>query len=60
MQVRVLYLGMLKDIAGRERELVQLSDGARLGDLYRNLQERIPARCRDWRALRSKPCKRIG
>ena len=43
MQVRVLYLGMLKDIAGRERELVQLSDGARLGDLYRNLQERIPA-----------------
>src|SRR5664280_2606987 len=42
MQVRVLYLGMLRDLAGRERELVQLSDGARLSDLYAELQQRIP------------------
>lgn len=42
MQVRVLYLGMLKEIAGRELDLVQLPDGARLQDLCRILQERIP------------------
>ena len=42
MQVRVLYLGMLRDLAGREREVVQLSDGARLSDLYAELQQRIP------------------
>ena len=42
MQVRVLYLGMLKDLAGREREVVQLSDGARLSDLYAELQQRMP------------------
>ena len=42
MQVRVLYLGMLRDLAGREREVVQLGDGARLSDLYAQLQQRIP------------------
>ncbi len=42
MQVRVLYLGMLKDLAGREREVVQLSEGARLSDLYAELQQRMP------------------
>jgi MoaE-MoaD fusion protein len=42
MQVRVLYLGMLRDLAGREREMVQLSDGARLSDLYTELQQRMP------------------
>ncbi len=42
MQVRVLYLGMLRDLAGREREVVQLSEGARLSDLYAELQHRIP------------------
>jgi molybdopterin synthase catalytic subunit len=42
MQVRVLYLGMLRDLAGFEREVVQLSDGARLSDLYAEIQQRIP------------------
>src|ERR1039457_255968 len=42
MQVRVLYLGMLRDLAGREREVVQLPDGARLSDLYAELQQRMP------------------
>ena len=41
MQVRVLYLGMLKDLAGREREVVQVSDGARLSDLYEQLCQRV-------------------
>src|ERR1035441_1876835 len=42
MQVRVLYLGMLRGLAGREREVVQLSDGARLSDLYAEIQQRMP------------------
>ena len=42
MQVRVLYLGMLRDLAGREREVVQIPDGARLSDLYAELQQRMP------------------
>jgi MoaE-MoaD fusion protein len=49
MQVRVLYLGMLRDLAGREREVVQLADGARLSDLYIELQRRIP-KLQDFRA----------
>jgi MoaE-MoaD fusion protein len=42
MQVRVLYLGMLRDLAGRERDVVRLCEGARLSDLYAELQQRIP------------------
>ena len=32
MQVRVRYLGMLKEIAGREAELVELADGTVLAE----------------------------
>lgn len=42
MQVRVLFLGMLKEIAGRESESVDLADGATLGDLHSVLQQRMP------------------
>jgi molybdopterin synthase catalytic subunit len=42
MQVRVLYLGMLKEIAGREAEVVQLAEHSRLGDLFTRLQQQIP------------------
>jgi MoaE-MoaD fusion protein len=42
MQVRVLYLGMLREIAGRERDVVQLREPASVGDLYTELQQRIP------------------
>ena len=42
MRVRVLYLGMLKEVAGREREEVQLGDKARLGDLFAQLQRTLP------------------
>ncbi len=43
MRVRVLYMGMLKDLAGREQELVEVAEGSHLRDLYRDLQERVPA-----------------
>ena len=42
MQVRVRYLGMLREIAGREEEPVELADGASVGELYAALQQRIP------------------
>ena len=42
MQVRVLYLGMLRDIAGRDHEVVVLAEGVRLSDLYRQLEQRFP------------------
>jgi MoaE-MoaD fusion protein len=42
MQVRVLYLGMLRDIAGLDREVVEIADGSRLCDLYRELERRFP------------------
>ena len=42
MQVRVLYLGMLRDIAGRDREVVTLAEGSRLSDLYSELEQCFP------------------
>lgn len=42
MQVKVRYFGMLREIAGRDQEVVQLGDGSRLGDLFAQLQQRIP------------------
>ena len=42
MRVRVVYFGILRDLAGRELETVELGEAARLGDLYSNLQNRIP------------------
>jgi MoaE-MoaD fusion protein len=42
MQVRVVYFGILRDMAGHEHEAVELTDGARLAELYSDLQQRIP------------------
>ncbi|HUK43078.1 MAG TPA: molybdenum cofactor biosynthesis protein MoaE [Candidatus Bathyarchaeia archaeon] len=42
MRVRVLYLGMLKDLAGRDKEQLQLPENSRLGDLFEQLQRTIP------------------
>ncbi len=42
MQVRVLYFGMLREIAGCEKEIVQLCDESRLGDLFTQLLQRFP------------------
>jgi molybdopterin synthase catalytic subunit len=42
MQVRVVYFGILREMARRERESVELNNSARLADLYSQLQERIP------------------
>ncbi len=42
MRVRVLYLGMLKEVAGRDKEELQVPEHARLGDLFAELEQRIP------------------
>lgn len=41
MQVKVVYFGVLRDLAGREQEAVELNNGARLADLYSELQRRL-------------------
>lgn len=38
----MVYFGILRDMAGRENESVELPDGARLAELYSDLQQRIP------------------
>ena len=42
MQVNVRYLGMLREMAGRDGEPVELRDGAPLGELYEALRIRVP------------------
>ncbi len=42
MEVRVLFFGMLKDLAGRPNETVTLSDSASLGDVLLHFEKRIP------------------
>ncbi len=42
MRVRVVYFGVLREMAGREQEAVELSEPSRLAELYSQLQQRIP------------------
>ena len=42
MQVRVLFFGMLKDLAGRGDESVNLPEGATVADLLEQCEQRIP------------------
>ncbi len=42
MRVRVLYLGMLKDIVGRDKEELQVPENSRVGDLFAELERRVP------------------
>jgi molybdopterin synthase catalytic subunit len=42
MQVRVLYFGLLKDLAGRDSETLELPDGATLADLLAHCQSAVP------------------
>ncbi len=42
MRVRVVYFGVLRDMAGHEDEAVELAEGTRLAQLYADLQKRVP------------------
>jgi len=42
MRVRVLFFGQLKDIVGLEQDEAELSDGARVEDLFERYGRRFP------------------
>jgi molybdopterin converting factor subunit 1 len=42
MQIRVLFFGMLKDLAGRASESLSLPDDATLADVLRHYESRVP------------------
>jgi len=42
MQIRVLFFGMLKDLAGKASDSVSLPEGATVGDLLAHYEARIP------------------
>jgi molybdopterin converting factor subunit 1 len=42
MRVKIVYFGILRDMAGHDHETAELNDGARLSDLYSQLAKRIP------------------
>jgi molybdopterin synthase catalytic subunit len=43
MQIHVLFFGMLKDLAGRASESLDLPEDATLGDVLSHYQERVPS-----------------
>jgi molybdopterin converting factor subunit 1 len=43
MRVQILFFGQLKEVAGRERDTIELPDGARVADLLRRYAQLKPA-----------------
>ena len=42
MQVRILFFGMLKDLTGRDSDLLALPDHATLGDVFTHYEKLVP------------------
>jgi molybdopterin converting factor subunit 1 len=42
MRVQVLFFGILKDVAGRDNDSVELPDGSTVADVLRHYEARIP------------------
>jgi molybdopterin synthase catalytic subunit len=42
MRVRVLFFGMLKEVAGKSSDTLNLADGATVGDLLAQIESQIP------------------
>ena len=42
MRVRVLFFGLLKDVAGRANDAVELRPGATVAELLRHYEREIP------------------
>ncbi len=42
MQIRVLFFGVLRDVAGQNSDLLDLPESAKVNDLLSHLQEQIP------------------
>src|SRR5579863_1773367 len=51
MRLRVLYFGMLKDVAEKSSDTLDLPDGSTLGDLLALISERIPGMKRSLTSL---------
>jgi len=43
MKIRLLFFAVLRDIAGRSEDIVELPDGARAGDVWQRLRDQHPA-----------------
>jgi len=43
MKIRLLFFAVLRDIAGRSEDVVELNDGARAGDVWQRLRDEHPA-----------------
>jgi len=43
MKIRLLFFAVLRDIAGRSEDVVDLPDGARAGDVWQRLRDEHPA-----------------
>jgi molybdopterin converting factor subunit 1 len=43
MQVRVLFFGILRDLAGQATDSLSLSSGAKLRDVFTHYEQRIPS-----------------
>ena len=42
MQVRVLFFGILKDLAGRNREELELPEGSSVADVLAHYESQVP------------------
>jgi molybdopterin converting factor subunit 1 len=51
MRVRVLYFGVLKEIFGREGEVLELEDGASVADLLRSYRGRELGAAGFWESI---------
>lgn len=43
MKIRLLFFAVLRDIAGRSEDVVELPEGARTGDVWQRLRDEYPA-----------------
>jgi molybdopterin converting factor subunit 1 len=43
MKIRLLYFAVLRDIAGRDEEVIDVADGTRAGDVWLRLRDEHPS-----------------
>jgi len=43
MKIRLLFFAVLRDVAGKSEDVVELPEGARAGDVWQRLRDEHPA-----------------
>jgi len=43
MKIRLLFFAVLRDVAGKSEDVIELPDGARAGDVWQRLRDEHPA-----------------